>query len=164
MTSREEAEAEALSITAAAEPPQIITNQRTLTGQCCSKWAYTWSTSQGTICRRKMVFFSCRIIPAVDWALNSHYMMSPMVAWPPSHPRACVLHRAPGNPQLAHGCLVLPERVQSAASSFTYLSCIRGPSAGHDLLAGKAEGCGKCQEKYRLHRLQHGAICWPLPR
>lgn len=99
---------------------QIITNQRIHTGECCSKSAPAWSTAQGTICGRKIILVSCRIMPAVGSAYNSRYMNGV----PPrcyGHPPAGVPVLSTGSlapHKVSHGCLVVTERAHSTLSLF----------------------------------------------
>lgn len=52
---------------------EIVTNQRIRTGERCSISACAWSTARGTICGRKIISVSCRIMPAVGSVYASHH-------------------------------------------------------------------------------------------
>lgn len=96
---------------------KIITNQKICTGERCSKSACTWFTAQGSICGRKIIFVSCRIMPAVGSVYDSHYTSSSL-----QRAMAILLPACSAGPlashKVSHGCLVLTERAHSTLSWF----------------------------------------------
>lgn len=96
---------------------KIITNQKICTGERCSKSACAWFTAQGSICGRKIIFVSCRIMPAVGSVYDSHYTSSSPQRAMATLPPACSVGPLASH-KASHGCLVLTERAHSALSWF----------------------------------------------
>lgn len=92
-------------------------------------------------------------MPAVGSVYDSRYMngVPPMALWPPSCWGAGALHQVPWHPTKClmvalwslKGRIALRRGLHSC-----HVSEGKVVAEAMTLLAGKAEGCGKCQEKY----------------